>query len=627
MKDGDIMANYEVDKIISGDDTFNLRDNSVADGYIPNEGNAKTDVGCAIIRGVTQAGQGTGSVLNLPTSGETQIVSNGGSVTAVASGTAGASTVNLGQGGNVAIQAQGQTGNVTITGSGNVGQVNISGTGAVSTSTTGGDVTVQTTKPNGMITISAPATGGNVHIGSNGLATLVSEHGEIQINANGTATEGGINLYAPNNPITVTAGETVLLSGGSTGVDGRGVYVGSTSNPDNQVAIKGDLNNRPTQTEVAQAIANATQDMATESDLSDYIPNAGNTVDGQYHLQRTGVYQVRMRRTGTQFVSDSYKSEYTGGTVQHSVYGNVQVSGGSTVKVEENVDVTAGHSVNVIGGSGQGNINISGGKIETDYVTIDSPNRKIQIYDSEFYYAQALIDDSVFNIAYKSNPTQNFSVDFETGISGSFNDVDDLFPSYRGSVTDWFDITNYVTNSDIVYPLTSNITDKVADISDNCRLTVIGDGRYKFTTETIPSTGTYFMEYPTDSEVIFDGVTIEAYDNIFNPVNIPNARTNVTFKNCLFTSTQPFNLPVSAYGTITVENCVFVQNVQIIPRMNMKFSIKDCVFRGTTGLSVQAPPTGYEFTGQGIITNNHFVTQGAGVTVSSILTGIYEWNN
>ena len=623
------MANYEVDKIISGNDSYILRDNSVADGYIPNEGNAKTDVSTTIVRGSMEAGQGTGSTLLLNKNGTVQAISNGGSVTAVASETTGASTINLGQGGNVAIQAQGQTGNVTITGSGNVGQVNVSGTGAVSATSSGGDITVQTTKSNGMITISAPATGGDINVGANDDINLSATTGNIKITAFGSVggNKGDISLTANSNDIDITAtrGNT-LLYGGSTGNDGRGVYVGSTSNPDCQVAIKGDLNNRPTQTEMAQAITNATQGMATQSDLSGYIPNAGNTVDGEYHTQRTGTYQIRMRRTGTQYVSDSYKSEYTGGTVQHSVWGNVNVTGGSTVQVEENVEVTAGHNLKVKGSGGSTDINIINSQISGGYTTIDFANDTIEINGCE--YGQDYIDTDSSSFTIIDGSTTLFTIDEDTGISGYFYSIDKLFPSYRGSATLWGDINNYNSNSDIVYPLSANITDNLGSISENCRLTVIGDGRYKIiNTETLPATGVYFMQYPTNSEVIFDGVTIEDYDNIFNPVNIPNTRTNVTFKNCFFTSTQTFNLPVSAYGTIAVENCVFVQDVQIIPRMSMKFSIKDCVFKGTTGLSVQAPPTGYEFTGQGIITNNHFETAGAGVTVSSILTGIYEWNN
>lgn len=188
-----------------------------------------------------------------------------------------------------------------------------------------------------------------------------------------------------------------------------------------------------------------------------------------------------------------------------------------------------------------------------------------------------------------------------------------------------YDLNNIEPNGYYTINLTRTYDLANWDLQDNVTVHVIGDSRYTTGQYGHGNPGQLIGNAPTNSTLILENVTLDSKTNsIFGYRGATiTSRTSVILKNCHLT--VDFALPSLGYGELIVEDCVFDGDVTLTPTLGMSITIKDNVFKGSTGLTLTAP-SGTAYSGKGTITNNHFTQSGAGAVIDNTLTGIYYWD-
>lgn len=131
-----------------------------------------------------------------------------------------------------------------------------------------------------------------------------------------------------------------------------------------------------------------------------------------------------------------------------------------------------------------------------------------------------------------------------------------------------------------------------------------------------------YAQYFTFDNVVFSNVV----DTLMYNDNTNALERFIEYKGCEFEhTTAPITSPTISKGTITFENCIFDGDLQVLLQGDYSVNIINCVFKGTTGIDVQLA-SGATWTGKGVITGNHF-TNGGAVAIATGITGIENWNN
>lgn len=234
-------------------------------------------------------------------------------------------------------------------------------------------------------------------------------------------------------------------------------------------------------------------------------------------------------------------------------------------------------------------------------------------------YADVIIGHNNFNFGY---------------ISGSFNKTENgkkryLYTPYiaKSSEFNMFNNENLPNYSNITIYLTSNFSGYMTPSFDYSILHFIGNNSYTIgNTNQAGFVGRQYgsSSYSMNTVFIFENVVFSPSPRMFDSGTNPSNCVNVIIKNCTFNNA--FEIPCVPNGSVTVENSYFADDATLVASGSGNFTIKDCIFNGTTGLTVTNSESN-PYTGRGIITNNHFIQTGANVTVDSALTTVYDFSN